>query len=57
MTIWLTITQIQVMHPRLSRSHLYKLASVHQWRRTRHGRIVTYRWDDVASALDRGTDG
>lgn len=51
MTIWLTITQIQVMQPRLSTSHIYKLASVHDWERVKDGRTVRYLWDDVATTL------
>jgi hypothetical protein len=52
MTVWLTVHEIQVMHPRLSPSHIYKLASVHQWRRIRRGRTVTYQWDDVCRTLE-----
>ena len=51
MTIWLTITQIQIMQPRLSTSHIYKLASIHHWHRLKDGRTVRYLWDDVATTL------
>lgn len=37
----------------VSIAYTYKMASLHQWRRVRLGRIVHYHWDDVGKTLGK----
>lgn len=48
--MWVTADFI-ARHYALSKSHIWKLASVHQWRRRRLGRLVEYAGEDVQRTL------
>ena len=48
--IWVSGDFICQAH-RISKPHLWKLASVHQWRRRRVGRRVEYALPDVDDTL------
>ena len=48
---YVDIETIRAAMPRLSVSHIYKLASIHKWRKVRVGKSVRYRWEDVSATL------
>lgn len=33
--------------------YIYKLASIHHWRRIRDGKTMYYHWDDVGKCLGK----
>ena len=51
MSAYVDIETIRAAMPRLSVSHIYKLASIHGWRRIKVGKSVRYRWEDVRATL------
>ena len=49
--VWVTVAFLE-RHYGLSRSHVYKLASVNQWRKRRDGHAVEYLGCDVWITLE-----
>lgn len=50
---WLSVRELaDVM--RWSERYVYKLASIHQWRRVKEGRTVRYHWQDVSETVSKG---
>lgn len=51
--MWLSAKDVaDVM--RWSERYVYKLASIHRWRRVRDGRTVRYHWQDVSETVAKG---
>lgn len=51
--MWLTAGELAHLM-RWSQRYVYKMASVHGWRRVREGRTVRYHWHDVADTVSKG---
>lgn len=48
--MWLTAGEVAHLM-RWSERYVYKLASLHGWRRVREGRTVRYHWHDVSASV------
>ncbi len=48
--VWVSVAFLERNHG-LSRSHVYKLASIHQWRKRKDGHMVEYLDADVIRTL------